>query len=166
MTRLLAWAFLALSIFLTLVAIIFGIIYRYPMTAQIFVGLLLGAGALAVISLAIPAAKGPAKVGLTQLEPKRPTQVQSEPPTVIRRDSRETKEYEKKLSKLEELWSKGRVDEHVYQRLRNEYQQKLSETTPSEPYVTQKEASKFCRKCGAKIPRDSEYCEECGARLA
>jgi len=26
--------------------------------------------------------------------------------------------------------------------------------------------TKFCRECGAKIPRDSTYCEECGARLA
>jgi hypothetical protein len=26
--------------------------------------------------------------------------------------------------------------------------------------------TKFCRRCGAKIPRDSTYCEECGARLA
>jgi hypothetical protein len=25
--------------------------------------------------------------------------------------------------------------------------------------------TKFCRKCGAKIPRDSEFCEECGTRL-
>jgi ribosomal protein L40E len=24
---------------------------------------------------------------------------------------------------------------------------------------------KFCRRCGVKIPRDSEYCEECGTRL-
>lgn len=28
-----------------------------------------------------------------------------------------------------------------------------------------KEATKFCRKCGAKIPRDSRFCEECGAGL-
>ena len=27
-------------------------------------------------------------------------------------------------------------------------------------------SAKFCRKCGAKIPRDSVYCEECGTRLA
>jgi hypothetical protein len=26
--------------------------------------------------------------------------------------------------------------------------------------------TKFCRKCGARIPRDSMYCEECGKRLA
>jgi hypothetical protein len=26
-------------------------------------------------------------------------------------------------------------------------------------------SSKFCRKCGAKIPRDSMFCEECGASL-
>ena len=25
---------------------------------------------------------------------------------------------------------------------------------------------KFCRECGAKIPRDSMFCEECGTRLA
>jgi len=25
--------------------------------------------------------------------------------------------------------------------------------------------TKFCRFCGAKIPRDSMYCEECGAKL-
>ncbi len=25
--------------------------------------------------------------------------------------------------------------------------------------------TKFCRHCGAKIPRDSKHCEECGARL-
>jgi ribosomal protein L40E len=25
--------------------------------------------------------------------------------------------------------------------------------------------TKFCRKCGAKIPRDSIFCEECGAKL-
>jgi len=25
--------------------------------------------------------------------------------------------------------------------------------------------AKFCRRCGAKIPRDTEYCEECGTRL-
>ena len=25
--------------------------------------------------------------------------------------------------------------------------------------------TKFCRECGAKIPRDSTYCEECGANL-
>ena len=24
---------------------------------------------------------------------------------------------------------------------------------------------KFCRECGAKVPRDSMYCEECGSRL-
>jgi len=27
-------------------------------------------------------------------------------------------------------------------------------------------STKYCRECGAKIPRDSTYCEECGARLA
>jgi hypothetical protein len=26
--------------------------------------------------------------------------------------------------------------------------------------------TKFCRKCGAKIPRESEYCEECGTHLS
>ena len=26
--------------------------------------------------------------------------------------------------------------------------------------------TKFCRECGAKIPRDSTYCEKCGTRLA
>jgi ribosomal protein L40E len=26
--------------------------------------------------------------------------------------------------------------------------------------------TKFCRECGAKIPRDSTFCEECGAKLA
>jgi ribosomal protein L40E len=26
--------------------------------------------------------------------------------------------------------------------------------------------SKFCRYCGAKIPRDSKFCEECGKKLA
>jgi len=24
---------------------------------------------------------------------------------------------------------------------------------------------KFCRNCGAKIPRESKFCEECGTRL-
>jgi len=33
--------------------------------------------------------------------------------------------------------------------------------------VTESRAQdKFCRECGAKIPRDSRYCEECGTRLA
>jgi len=25
--------------------------------------------------------------------------------------------------------------------------------------------TKFCRRCGAKIPRDSKYCEECGGGM-
>jgi ribosomal protein L40E len=34
------------------------------------------------------------------------------------------------------------------------------------PSVEAKQAeTKFCRKCGAKIPRDSVFCEECGAKL-
>ena len=28
-----------------------------------------------------------------------------------------------------------------------------------------KAAMKFCRECGAKIPRESKHCEECGTRL-
>jgi hypothetical protein len=27
-------------------------------------------------------------------------------------------------------------------------------------------STRFCRECGAKIPRDSRYCEECGTSLA
>lgn len=26
-------------------------------------------------------------------------------------------------------------------------------------------AAKFCRNCGAQIPRESKFCEECGTRL-
>jgi ribosomal protein L40E len=38
---------------------------------------------------------------------------------------------------------------------------------PGTARVPQKsEPMKFCRECGAKIPRDSVYCEECGAKLA
>lgn len=38
------------------------------------------------------------------------------------------------------------------------------------PSVTQQRSevsppTKFCRKCGARIPRDSMFCEECGAKL-
>jgi ribosomal protein L40E len=40
----------------------------------------------------------------------------------------------------------------------------LSLTAPST--MAQSLRHKFCRECGAKIPRDSTYCEECGARLA
>ena len=25
--------------------------------------------------------------------------------------------------------------------------------------------TKFCRECGAEIPRESKYCEKCGVRL-
>ena len=27
------------------------------------------------------------------------------------------------------------------------------------------DSMKFCRECGAKIPRDSVFCEECGSNL-
>jgi membrane protease subunit (stomatin/prohibitin family) len=36
--------------------------------------------------------------------------------------------------------------------------------TTSEPASSSKK-TKFCRECGAGIPRDSKYCEECGASL-
>jgi len=44
-------------------------------------------------------------------------------------------------------------------------------STKRVPEVTQNERdmtkpTKFCRECGAKIPKDSRYCEECGRRLS
>lgn len=45
------------------------------------------------------------------------------------------------------------------------------QTTPSTTPTVSQQASaispstKFCRKCGAKIPRDSVFCEECGSEL-
>jgi len=35
----------------------------------------------------------------------------------------------------------------------------------TEPLVPQPKPTKFCRRCGAKIPRVSKFCEECGAKL-
>ena len=37
--------------------------------------------------------------------------------------------------------------------------------TTKEPALSDRE-TKFCRKCGAKMPRDSMFCEECGKKLA
>lgn len=37
------------------------------------------------------------------------------------------------------------------------------ETEPQK--VATKSGMKFCRECGAKIPRDSVFCEECGSKL-
>ena len=37
----------------------------------------------------------------------------------------------------------------------------LKITEPSPTTISMK----FCRECGAKIPRDSNFCEECGAQL-
>jgi hypothetical protein len=36
---------------------------------------------------------------------------------------------------------------------------------PEEPPKREAMPTKFCRKCGAKILRDSIFCEECGAKL-
>lgn len=36
----------------------------------------------------------------------------------------------------------------------------------AEPRVRAAGPTKFCRRCGAKIPRDSAYCEECGTQLS
>ena len=35
----------------------------------------------------------------------------------------------------------------------------------AEPSVPTRASTKFCRLCGAKIPRDSVFCEECGKKL-
>ncbi len=50
-----------------------------------------------------------------------------QPPSVTPAISPEVKEIEEKIAKLEDLRTKGRVDERVYERLRKEYEQKLSE---------------------------------------
>ncbi len=38
--------------------------------------------------------------------------------------------------------------------------------TTLKPTPAKAVGSKFCRQCGAEIPRDSTYCEKCGTRLA
>ena len=43
-------------------------------------------------------------------------------------------------------------------------EQVVEAPTTSEPASSSKK-TKFCRECGASIPRDSKYCEECGASL-
>lgn len=40
-----------------------------------------------------------------------------------------------------------------------------SAKTTMKPTPTQALGTKYCRACGAKIPRDSTYCEECGKKL-
>jgi len=36
----------------------------------------------------------------------------------------------------------------------------------AEDHRVMTKSTKFCRNCGAKIPRDSNFCEECGTKLA
>ena len=43
---------------------------------------------------------------------------------------------------------------------------KQSVKTTMKPTPAKAVGSKFCRECGASIPRDSTFCEECGKKLA
>jgi ribosomal protein L40E len=47
-------------------------------------------------------------------------------------------------------------------------QQTINQTldTPKTSLQTKRAATKYCRECGAKIPRDSKFCEECGMNIA
>ncbi len=89
-------------------------------------------------------------------EPAKPAVL---PPLVepVKREVSEVQEYEDKMAKLEELWSKGRVDERVYQRLRAEYQQKLSDA--------RKSIQKTCAKCGTAVSPGNAFCPSCGAKI-
>ncbi len=53
-------------------------------------------------------------------------------------------------------------DRRAFYALENRSQENVDHEALLNPQTT---ATKFCRKCGAKIPRDSDFCEECGTRL-
>ena len=67
------------------------------------------------------------------------------------------------LGKLEELKIRGEITEETYSKLKNEYFARIVKNAKTATEAVG--MTKFCRFCGAKIPRDSRFCEECGTRL-
>ncbi len=90
------------------------------------------------------------------MKPEVPRTAATAPP-VKPEASAEIQEYEDKLGRLEELRSKGRVDERVYHRLRTEYEQKLSEARKAE--------ERICGRCGKRASPTNAFCPSCGAKI-
>jgi len=74
--------------------------------------------------------------------------------------------YVEYLAKLEELKARGGISAETYQRLKDDYWEKLAEVAPSPlaPSGAEPTAGKFCMNCGASLPTHATFCNRCGSK--
>ena len=74
--------------------------------------------------------------------------------------------YVEYLAKLEELKTRGEISGETYQRLKDDYWEKLEGVAPSPlaPSGVEPTAGKFCMNCGASLPTHATFCNKCGSK--
>jgi len=83
------------------------------------------------------------------------------------------KNEEKWYCKKDDRMYLAREDRVIENARKGQFQQSKSDLQPAtvsrfdrtEVWDSVNASTKFCRFCGAKIPRDSKFCEECGTSL-